>query len=229
MSYTVLIPAAGSGTRMGSSTNKLLLKLNEVPVIVHTVRRFEADPNCQAIYLATQDSEREAFQSLLKFSSKFKGCVTGGLERQDSIYNMLKYMDETTYVMVHDGARPFVSQAILDALHSAVKTHDAVICGVTPKDTIKRVSNHQVVETIERSALIQVHTPQAFKYNVLMRAYHHAYQKKLNVTDDAMMVEALGLDIHVVDSDYNNIKITTPEDLVIGQKIIAHTERDSYV
>lgn len=229
MSYTVLIPAAGSGTRMGSSTNKLLLKLNEVPVIVHTVRRFEADPNCQAIYLATQDSEREAFQSLLKFSSKFKGWVTGGLERQDSIYNMLKYMDETTYVMVHDGARPFVSQAILDALHSAVKTHDAVICGVTPKDTIKRVSNHQVVETIERSALIQVHTPQAFKYNVLMRAYHHAYQKKLNVTDDAMMVEALGLDIHVVDSDYNNIKITTPEDLVIGEKIIAQTERDSNV
>ncbi len=229
MSYTVLIPAAGSGTRMGGLINKLLLPLNAVPVIVHTVRRFEADPNCQAIYLATQDSEREVFQSLLKFSSKFKDCVTGGLERQDSIYNMLKYMDETTYVMVHDGARPFVSQAILNTLYSAVKTHNAVICGVTPKDTIKRVSNHQVVETIERSALIQVHTPQAFKYDVLRQAYNHAYQKKLNVTDDAMMVEALGLDIHVVDSDYNNIKITTPEDLVIGEKIIAQIERDPNV
>lgn len=229
MSYTVLIPAAGIGTRMGGQHNKLLMSLGDAPVIVHTVRRFEADANCRAIYLAVKDNERETFQSLLAFSSKLKGFVTGGAERQDSIYNMLKYMEHDNCVMVHDGARPFVSQSILDTLYSEVSTHGAVICGVAPKDTIKRVRDGKVVETIERSALIQVHTPQAFKYDILMRAYEHAYQHALNVTDDAMMVEALGIDIHVVDSDYNNIKITTPEDVILGEKIIAQNERDMNV
>lgn len=221
MSYTVLIPAAGSGKRMGGLTNKLLMPLHNEPVIAHTIRRFEADPNCHAIYIAVKDKERQEFQSRLNFSPKLKGIVTGGAERQDSIYNMLKDMEFSKYVMVHDGARPFVSQAILEALYEAVKIHDAVLCGVAPKDTLKRVSNHQVIETIDRREIVQVHTPQAFTYDILMEAYTNAYRHKLNVTDDAMMVEALGIDIHVVDSDYNNIKITTPEDLIIGEKIIA--------
>ena len=229
MSYTVLIPAAGSGTRMHSETNKLLMPLRNLPVIVHTVKRFEEDKNCEAIYLATKESERATFQSLLVFSTKLKGLITGGARRQDSIYNMLLAMDKESYVMVHDGARPFVSDIILKSLYDAVKTHGAVICGVAPKDTIKCVSEGRVVETIERSTLIQVHTPQVFKYEILMDAYNNAYARNLDVTDDAMMVEALGIDIRVVDSDYKNIKITTPEDIIIGENIIAQNERDMNV
>lgn len=220
MSYTVLIPAAGSGTRMGATKNKLLLKLNDEPIIVHTVRQFEADENCDAIYIATKESERDDFRELLSFSKKLKRIVEGGTERQDSIHNMIEQMAPSDVVMVHDGARPFVTPTILNALYRSVIEHDAVICGVTPKDTLKRIDNNIVTETIDRSRMIQVHTPQAFSYALLKRAYENAADKNLVVTDDSMMVEALGIDVHVVPSDYQNIKITTHEDLLIGERIL---------
>lgn len=220
MSYTVLIPAAGSGTRMGRAKNKMLLELQDTAIIVHTVRRFEQDENCHAIYLATKPEERAIFLDLLSFSMKLKAIVDGGRERQDSIRNMLESMDACEWVMVHDGARPFVSQEILESLYASVQVNDAVICGVRPKDTLKRVKHNMVSETIDRDYMIQVHTPQAFRYTLLLDAYHHAYEQHLAVTDDSMMVEARGHDVHVVQSDYNNIKITTEEDIAIGERIL---------
>lgn len=227
MSYTVLIPAAGSGTRMGTNTNKLLMHLDDTPIIVHTVQRFEQDDNCQAIYLATKPDERHTFKELLSFSNKIKGFVDGGRERQDSIYNMIKVMEVSKWVMVHDGARPFVSDDTLSALYEEVQQHDAVICGVRPKDTLKRVESNKVSETIDRAHVIQVHTPQAFDFSLLQKAYDHAASQQLSVTDDAMMVEALGHDVHVVSSDYNNIKVTTPEDIATAETILMG--RDKYV
>ena len=227
MSYTVLIPAAGSGKRMGAPQNKMLLPLLDIPIIVHTVEQFEADENCVAIYVATKRDEREIFAELLSFSSKLKGLVDGGDERQDSIYNMLQQMEASDFVMVHDGARPFVSKKILNALYESVQTHHAVICGVRPKDTLKRVSQDIVKETVNRDEVIMVHTPQAFSYTLLKRAYEHAYAENLVVTDDSMMVEALGERVHVVDSDYNNIKITTQDDLLTGERILLG--RDNHV
>ncbi|HJE19601.1 MAG TPA: 2-C-methyl-D-erythritol 4-phosphate cytidylyltransferase [Aliicoccus persicus] len=227
MSYTVLIPAAGSGKRMGAPQNKMLLPLLDIPIIVHTVEQFEADENCAAIYVATKRDEREIFSEILSFSSKLKEIVDGGDERQDSIYNMLQQMEEHEWVMVHDGARPFISKSVLNALYESVQTNDAVICGVRPKDTLKRVNQAIVKDTVNRDEVIMVHTPQAFSYTLLKRAYEHAYAQNLVVTDDSMMVEALGERVHVVESDYNNIKITTQDDMLTGERILLG--RDNHV
>ncbi|MFC3899422.1 2-C-methyl-D-erythritol 4-phosphate cytidylyltransferase [Aliicoccus persicus] len=227
MSYTVLIPAAGSGKRMGAPQNKMLLPLLDIPIIVHTVEQFEADENCAAIYVATKRDEREIFSEILSFSSKLKEIVDGGDERQDSIYNMLQQMEEHEWVMVHDGARPFISKSVLNALYESVQTNDAVICGVRPKDTLKRVNQDIVKDTVNRDEVIMVHTPQAFSYTLLKRAYEHAYAQNLVVTDDSMMVEALGERVHVVESDYNNIKITTQDDMLTGERILLG--RDNHV
>lgn len=227
MSYTVLIPAAGSGKRMGAPQNKMLLPLLDIPIIVHTVEQFEADENCAAIYVATKRDEREIFSEILSFSSKLKEIVDGGDERQDSIYNMLQQMEEHEWVMVHDGARPFISKSVLKALYESVQTNDAVICGVRPKDTLKRVNQDIVKDTVNRDEVIMVHTPQAFSYTLLKRAYEHAYAQNLVVTDDSMMVEALGERVHVVESDYNNIKITTQDDMLTGERILLG--RDNHV
>lgn len=227
MSYTVLIPAAGSGKRMGAPQNKMLLPLLDIPIIVRTVEQFEADENCAAIYVATKRDEREIFSEILSFSSKLKEIVDGGDERQDSIYNMLQQMEEHEWVMVHDGARPFISKSVLNALYESVQTNDAVICGVRPKDTLKRVNQAIVKDTVNRDEVIMVHTPQAFSYTLLKRAYEHAYAQNLVVTDDSMMVEALGERVHVVESDYNNIKITTQDDMLTGERILLG--RDNHV
>lgn len=227
MSYTVLIPAAGSGKRMGAPQNKMLLPLLDIPIIVRTVEQFEADENCAAIYVATKRDEREIFSEILSFSSKLKEIVDGGDERQDSIYNMLQQMEEHEWVMVHDGARPFISKSVLNALYESVQTNDAVICGVRPKDTLKRVNQDIVKDTVNRDEVIMVHTPQAFSYTLLKRAYEHAYAQNLVVTDDSMMVEALGERVHVVESDYNNIKITTQDDMLTGERILLG--RDNHV
>ncbi len=227
MSYTVLIPAAGSGKRMGANQNKVLMPLLDIPIIVHTVQQFEDDDNCEGIYVATKRDEREVFTELLSFSTKLRGIVEGGSERQDSIYNMLQQMEAADWVMVHDGARPFVSKIILNALYESVQLHEAVICGVRPKDTLKRIKQDVVEETVDRGEVMLVHTPQAFSYKLLKHAYDNAYKHNLIVTDDSMMVEALGENVHVVDSDYNNIKITTQEDMLTGERILLG--RDKHV
>lgn len=215
MKYTVLIPAAGSGKRMALETNKVLLKVKGKTVLEHTVSKFDEDIRCENIIVAAKESELAMFEELLSWCTKLKGVVIGGDERQDSIQNMLNTINDSEYVMVHDAARPNVSLEILKRLTDALDAHDAVICGVQPKDTIKMldVNDSRVEKTIPRDTLILTHTPQAFRTSVLKEAYKNAEQQQLTVTDDSMMVEALGTYVHVVPSSYENIKITTQDDL----------------
>lgn len=220
MKYTVIIPAAGMGSRMHMDYNKVFIRLEGTPVIRMTVEKFERDPDCEAIHLAGRKGEIDTLWDMLEGCAKVKGIHEGGRERQHSIHNVLKAMEPTGYVFVHDGARPFVSQATLDGLKDSVAVHQAVICGVKPKDTLKRISGDAVEETIDRTSVIAVHTPQAFEYDLLMQAYRHAAENGLSVTDDSMMVEALGKRVHVTASTYDNIKITTGEDLKIAESIM---------
>lgn len=220
MKYTVIIPAAGLGSRMGLGFNKILLEIDGEPVIKRTVMHFVNDADCTAIHLAVRAEEVDIMKELFCGVDKVKGIHIGGSERQHSIYNALVNVKETDYVFVHDGARPFLTADVLTRIKEKVLDTGAVICGVQTKDTLKRVIDGKVVDTLVRDEIIAVHTPQAFEYDILKKAYEHAKAYNLQVTDDSMMVEAIGKEVYLVESTYDNIKITTSEDLQLALRIL---------
>ncbi|MGE6756183.1 2-C-methyl-D-erythritol 4-phosphate cytidylyltransferase [Rossellomorea sp. NPDC071047] len=228
MEYEVVIPAAGQGKRMKAGKNKLLLELNSCPVIIHTLRVFEHDSHCQGIYLAIHPSERDAFKSLLdRFGiTKVVKLVDGGEERQHSVYNALLEVDHEI-VLVHDGARPFIKESTIHQLVEKTHLAGAAIAAVPVKDTIKKVLDGKVEETIERSSLWMVQTPQAFRVSLLKRAHGEAEQDGFLGTDDASLVERMDVEVAVVESDYDNIKLTTPEDLYFAEAILKKQEETS--
>lgn len=216
--YTVIIPAAGQGTRMNAGKNKMLLELDNQPIFIHTVRVFECDPSCTEIIIVVNKKEEEMISSfLLPFSFQTKIIfVHGGAERQDSVYNGLCAVSGD-YVLVHDGARPFITREIISNLVEETSKHGSAICGVPVKDTTKKVIDGVVTETIERSSLWSVQTPQAFKTEILREAHELAKEEQFLGTDEASLVEKLGYPVRMVMGDYRNIKITTPEDLIIAE------------
>lgn len=221
MAYIAIIPAAGLGSRMGYNRNKIFIELDGKPVIERTVEQFQEDAHCSGIYLAAREDEADLIKEKLTAYPKVKGVFTGGRERQDSIYNVLQEIPECEYVFIHDGARPFATPELLNRVYAAVTVHKAVICGVKVKDTIKRTDGSKVIETLHREELLITHTPQAFDYALIKKAHENARKKALAVTDDSSMVEAMGEEVYIVESDYNNIKITTREDLITAESIIA--------
>lgn len=222
MCYQIIIPAAGQGKRMGAGKNKLLIELKGIPVLIHTLNVFEKDEKCTGIILAIHPGDEPEFTSLLKQYQiqKVKCMVPGGKERQDSIHNALKTVRGEGIILVHDAARPFVKKADIHCLAEAAERTGAAIIGVPAKDTIKKVSNNKVLETIERSGLWIVQTPQAFRISLLAAAYKKAEDEDYIGTDDASLVERLGEPITMVEGDYDNIKLTTPEDLFFAEAIL---------
>lgn len=217
--YDVIIPAAGMGKRMQANQNKILLTINHKSILEHTVSVFQQDTHCRAIHLAAQRDEIELLQTMLQAYDKVGIITEGGSERQYSIYNVLKAMDPCEYVFVHDAARPFVTQDTLNKLYDAVQQHQSAIAAVKVKDTIKRIENNQVIETLKRDELWQIQTPQAFSYQLLLDAYKSANAENFLGTDDASLVERIAK-VHIVESDYDNIKITTPEDMYFAEAIL---------
>ena len=159
--------------------------------------------------LSVRETESYVKKLLNKKCMKF---VEGGKERQDSVYEGLKHVT-SDYVMIHDGARPFVKKDLLDRLVVGMEEHKAVLAMVPCKDTIKRVKDGKVVETLIRSELMQAQTPQAFDTVLIRNAYKEAIENNIQATDDASMLELQGKDVYVVEGDYDNIKITTKADL----------------
>ncbi|WP_331463558.1 2-C-methyl-D-erythritol 4-phosphate cytidylyltransferase [Macrococcoides bohemicum] len=217
--YDVIIPAAGMGKRMQANQNKILLTINHKSILEHTVQVFQNDDNCRAIHLAAQRDEISTLQSMLTNYSKIDVITEGGSERQYSIYNVLKAIEPCEYVFVHDAARPFVTQDTLNKLYESVQQNHSVIAAVKVKDTIKRIENDQVTETLKRDELWQIQTPQVFEYQLLIDAYNKAYADQFLGTDDASLVERISK-VHIVESDYDNIKITTPEDMFFAEAIL---------
>ncbi|MEM5022577.1 2-C-methyl-D-erythritol 4-phosphate cytidylyltransferase [Bacillus subtilis] len=232
MSYDVVIPAAGQGKRMKAGRNKLFIELKGDPVIIHTLRVFDSHRQCDKIILVINDQEREHFQHLLSdypFQTSIE-LVAGGDERQHSVYKGLKAVKREKIVLVHDGARPFIKHEQIDELIAEAEQTGAAILAVPVKDTIKRVQDLQVSETIERSSLWAVQTPQAFRLSLLMKAHAEAERKGFLGTDDASLVEQMeGGSVRVVEGSYTNIKLTTPDDLTSAEAIMESESGNKHV
>lgn len=222
MTYQVIIPAAGQGKRMRIGKNKLLLELNGEPMLIHTLRVFEEDEICTGIILAVHPQDEVEFKALLKkyCIHKVIHFVPGGNERQHSIYNALKAIDNDGIILVHDAARPFIQKEDIHRLIVAAVETGAAIIGVPAKDTMKKVRDQVVVETVERSSLWAVQTPQAFRCSILLQAYEKAESDHFLGTDDASLVERTGNLVKIIEGDYDNIKLTTPEDLFFAEAIL---------
>ena len=220
----VVIVAAGTGSRMNMGINKQFIKLEGKEIIAYTIEKFYNNSNIEDIVVVVKEDESEFFKKeiLDKYNFKNVKIAYGGKERQDSVYNRLKLLDEKCdVVLIHDGARPFVSDKIIDKSIEEAKEHKAIVVGVPVKDTIKVIDNDKnIVDTPNRSVLWAVQTPQTFDYNILIDAYKDAFKNKFYGTDDAMLVERIGYKVKMLEGSYNNIKITTQEDLNIGSQIL---------
>lgn len=218
----VVIVAAGSGKRMKRTINKQFIEIKGKPIIARTIEKFYNNENIDRITLAIRPEDEEDFLEVFKtYGFENINLVYGGKERQDSIYNVLEGLEGSEYVLIHDGARPFVSGEAIDRCVAEVKENKAICLGVCTKDTIKIVDEDgRIVSTPDRSRIWCAQTPQAFDTDLIKRAYKKAKVDNLVGTDDSSLVEAMGTKVKMVEGEYTNIKITTPEDILLANSLI---------
>lgn len=223
---TAIVLAGGRGSRMGTEVHKQYLLLAGRPVLFYSLKAFQDSDKIEEIILVAGDGEEEycRMNFVEKYSlSKVGRIISGGKERYHSVWNGLQGAEEEGYVFIHDGARPFVDQEIIDRIYEEVQIHKACVAGMPVKDTIKIVDkNCNVADTPDRSILWAVQTPQVFETGLVKKAYRMLMQEeeRHHVTDDAGVVEdMLHYPVKLVQGSYENIKITTPEDLVIGEAL----------
>ncbi len=212
MEYGVVIVAAGQGSRMGLGYNKVYALLKDGrSILEHTISVFLNDKDCKQIVVVTDPDDFDEKLGFLKSETLL--VVAGGDTRQESVTNGVSHIT-CQNVMVHDGARPFLPQECLTQLKNALETEQAACLMVPCKDTIKKVENGYIVETIERETLRAAQTPQAFRTRLLMESLRKAKEDGYTGTDDCSIVEKYGnAKIKVVEGSYENFKVTTPEDL----------------
>jgi 2-C-methyl-D-erythritol 4-phosphate cytidylyltransferase len=219
-----IIVAAGKGKRMGADINKQFLKLKGKPILYYSLKAFESCKLVDSIILVTAKEEISYCKSEIIDEYKFKkilAVVEGGAERQNSVYNGLIAAKGFDIVLIHDGARPFVDKDIIEKGINYTIKHGASACGVTPKDTIKvKDEKGFSVNTLDRNSLFIVQTPQCFEYDLILNCHEKVIKDKIKVTDDTSIVESFGHKVLLYEGSYNNIKITTPEDLIIGENIL---------
>ncbi len=217
---SVVVVAAGNSSRMGG-INKQFLSFGETPVLVHTLRAFSSLPEIGEIILVTRAEDIATVQPMLDAYEikKVRTIVPGGASRQASVCRGLEQVS-ADQVLIHDGARPFVTkQEILDVI-AALEKCDAAVVGVPVKDTVKRVKpDGTVIETVPREELMAVMTPQGFTASVIRDAYQKANADGVALTDDTSAAEYAGVPVKVIQGSYENIKITTPEDILHGEAI----------
>ena len=219
-----IILAAGQGRRMGESINKQYLKIKQHPILYYTLKAFSQNNCIDEIILVVAEGEvdycRKEIIQKYKFL-KIKDIVIGGKERQNSVLKGLNAASKCEVVLIHDGARPFITQAIISDAIIYANLYGATACGVEPKDTIKvKDSLGFSVETPERETLFCVQTPQAFKYELILDCHKRIHEEGIKVTDDTMVAERYGNRVYLYKGSYDNIKVTTPEDLEIGRQIL---------
>lgn len=226
MKVIALIPAAGMGKRMGAGINKQYLLLGGKPIVAHTISVFENAPFVDDIYVIVPEGEipycREEVVERYGFA-KVRRIVPGGAERQNSVLNGLRAAEDAgddDIVLIHDGVRPFIPVQVLERAIETAAAHDGALVAVPAKDTVKIVIDGVVRDTPPRENLWLAQTPQAFRYGVILAAHEIAEAEGFIGTDDAMLVERLEKEVHVVLGDYRNIKITTPEDLILAEAFL---------
>lgn len=217
---SVIIPAAGSGKRMGGGTAKQFLPLRGEPVLVHTVRLLSECPLVDEIIIAAGDIE--STRALVGSFAKVTHIVPGGAERQDSVWAGLEAVrSRPRIVAVHDAARPLLPVDVLEGVLRAASDHRAQVVAVPVKDTVKVVSPAGLVQgTPDRATLWAVQTPQVFWAETLMEAFRKARADGFTGTDDASLVERLGVEVRVYRGSHENIKLTTPEDFRVAESIL---------
>lgn len=229
MDWGAVIVAAGRGTRMGSADNKIYLMLNGRPVLAHALAAFESCAAVTSIVIVAASGEESRIGDIVKTErlEKVTAIVAGGTERQASVYNGLLAL-RTEGVLVHDAARPLVTFAQIEACCRSAEAHGAAALAVPVKDTIK-VSDGDgfIVATPERKTLWGVQTPQAFRRKELLEAHRQAIADGAAATDDAMLLERLGMKVAIVNGDYNNLKITTTEDLPIAELLLSRRRKEN--
>lgn len=221
--YAIIV-AAGKGKRMGANVNKQFLNINNNPVLYYSLNTFSKSKLIDGIVVVCAKDEieycRKEIVERYKIEKVLK-VVAGGEERYNSVYNGLKELQDCEIVLIHDGARPFVTERIIrDGIENA-KLYGACACGVVPKDTIKiRDENGFSYKTPDRNKLFSVQTPQCFKYSLIFDCHSKLSQSNINVTDDTSVAELYGNKVYLYEGSYDNIKITTPGDIYIAEKII---------
>ena len=228
MRAVAIIPAAGAGRRMGSAVEKQFLHLRGIPILVHTLRVFDKSPEIDGIVLVVAPQQRLALESEVLGTypcEKLLRVVDGGPERQDSVANGLRATPpECDLVVVHDGVRPLVSIELLEAVVKVAHHYGAAIAAIPAGDTVKQAESKKVVATLERETIWLAQTPQVFRANLLRQAYEKAARDQVIVTDDAALVERIGAPVYLVHGSPENIKVTTPFDLVLAEAILAGRE-----
>jgi 2-C-methyl-D-erythritol 4-phosphate cytidylyltransferase len=241
MKVFVIIPAAGLGTRMAaapkagrkSGPSKQFTEIGGVPILILTLRKFAATESVNAIYVALPKGEAEHFQSRLEKErlGKKVTLVEGGENRQQSVANALAKVkaEAEDIVLVHDAVRPFVDAEIIRSVIEAAQKHGAAIAGVPAVDTVKQVERTAegaiVTSTIPRERVVQVQTPQGFRFALLKKAFEEAQADGFTGTDEASLVERAGHEVAVVMGSARNIKITTPADLELAEFYLAQEKR----
>lgn len=225
MKTTAIVLSAGKGTRMKSKVAKQYLELEGYPIIYYSIKAFEDSFVDEIILVCGKEDVEYCREEIVnKYSfHKVKAIVPGGEERYHSVYEGIKAVEETDYVYIHDGARPFVTAEILKRVQKMVEEKKACVVGMPVKDTIKIVGDEgEVIETPNRSKVWQVQTPQTFSYGLIKTAYEKLMgEEQEGITDDAMVVERMmSHPVYLVEGSYENIKITTPEDLEVGRSFL---------
>lgn len=229
MECCAVVVAAGSGKRMGADKAKQYLLLDTVPILAYTLIRLARIPAIGGIVVVVGSDDCSVCRKDIveQFGiDKIIDVVSGGKRRQDSVYNGLLALEpyEPSYVLVHDGVRPFFSEKLPGAIIDAAKVYGAVVPGMPIVSTVKECNeNREVVRTVPRETLWEIQTPQGFSYNKLMHAYR-SVDTTIDVTDDAMIMELSGHMVKLAEGNKENLKITRPVDLTIAHQIMQHKE-----
>lgn len=222
-----LVLAAGSGTRMKNNQPKQFLLVNEKPLFLYSVEAFQNNKRIDMVLIATNKECVEQVKDLTKNYSKVKAIIAGGETRQASVYNGLKEIEkyiasDKDLVLIHDSARPLVSQRIIDENIDLGLEYGAVDTVVPASDTIIKSNDEQTIgEILNRSELYQTQTPQTFEFGLIKKAHERALKDNVpNVTDDCKLVMHFGVNVHFVKGDKLNFKVTTPEDLEMLKALV---------
>jgi 2-C-methyl-D-erythritol 4-phosphate cytidylyltransferase len=237
MKTVVIIAASGVGKRMklDGALSKQMLEIGGHPVIWHTMKAFQEASTVESVYIATKEDSLEPFREIAVSNgfNKVRAIIEGGRERQDSIYNCMSLIEQDIRssgvmpdaILVHDGARPFIQPEEIDDIARLSAMYGACVPATRPKDTIKYIGCNPEIfgETLDRSRLLQVQTPQGFAPDKLIEAHRRAAEEQWYATDDAALVERYfpQQPIRIYETGYHNIKITTQEDIFIGEAILA--------
>ncbi len=218
----VIIPAAGIGTRMGSAEPKQYLLLGNKPIIIHTIEAFLCNKNISDIVVVVPKDRVPQTKLLIEeytTASSLVRVIAGGARRQDSVHlGLLALSDANDIVLVHDGARPLITQDVIDRCYKGALEHGAVIAAVPVKDTLKKVGPDNTVDaTVDRDSLFQAQTPQAAKLELLIKAYEVNGDR--DVTDESSLLERANIPVSIIEGSETNLKVTRPEDLILAETI----------